>query len=77
MRDRASLVTAILTGLVFGAGLPAQDRVHGHLINFQDNGAWSWFEDERSIVDPLRGRILVGSCADNGGRCLSPLAIFW
>lgn len=45
----------------------AQDRVHGHLLQFNDNGAWSWFEDERAIVDALRGRLLVASCADNGG----------
>jgi hypothetical protein len=44
-----------------------QDRVDGILRTLNDNGAWSWFEDERAIVDPLRGRILVGSCADSSG----------
>jgi hypothetical protein len=41
--------------------------VHGRLVRFADNGAWSWFEDERVIVDPAAGRVLVGSCADASG----------
>ncbi|MBK8977608.1 MAG: BNR-4 repeat-containing protein [Planctomycetes bacterium] len=49
------------------ADRPAPDRVRGHLLTFQDNGAWSWFEDERAVVDPVAGRILVGSCADGAG----------
>lgn len=60
----------LLVGAVLGALVPtatAQDRVAGDLRLFNDNGAWSWFEDERAIVDRLRGRVLVGSCADGSG----------
>src|SRR6516164_2770456 len=33
--------------------------VAGRLIELNDNGAWSWFMDERAIVD--RGKLIVGS----------------
>jgi hypothetical protein len=32
-----------------------------------DNGAWSWFEDERAIVDTVAGKIVVSSVADGSG----------
>ena len=32
-----------------------------------DNGAWSWFEDERAVVDPVRGTLVVSSVADASG----------
>lgn len=32
-----------------------------------DNGAWSWFQDERAVVDPGRGKLLVGSSANRAG----------
>ncbi len=50
-----------------GVSLGAQDQVRGHLLTFQDNGAWSWFEDERAVVDRFTNKILVGSCADDSG----------
>lgn len=28
-----------------------------------DNGAWCWFQDERALVDPVAGTLLVGSIA--------------
>ncbi|MCA8973769.1 MAG: BNR-4 repeat-containing protein, partial [Planctomycetes bacterium] len=45
----------------------AQDQVAGHLLAFADNGAWCWFEDNRAVIDPLRGRLLVGSVGDSSG----------
>ncbi len=41
--------------------------VAGELIVFNDNGAWSWFEDERAIVDTSAGKILVSSVANASG----------
>ena len=38
--------------------LPA-NYVAGTLIELNDNGAWSWFMDERAIVDG--GKLIVGS----------------
>jgi hypothetical protein len=38
--------------------------VRGHFHELNDNGAWSWFMDERAIVDS--GRLIVGSVRANG-----------
>ena len=46
---------------------PAVNDVAGSLIQFNDNGAWSWFEDERAIVDSAAGKILVSSVANSAG----------
>lgn len=56
-----------LLSLFVAANARAQDHVEGTLRMLNDNGAWSWFEDERAIIDPLRGRLLVGSCASSSG----------
>ena len=37
------------------------------LIVFNDNGAWSWFEDERAVVDEFGGVLLVSSVANGSG----------
>jgi hypothetical protein len=42
-----------------GAAERPPDYVAGELIRLNDNGAWSWFTDERAIVD--RGKLIVGS----------------
>ncbi|WP_146590455.1 sialidase family protein [Posidoniimonas polymericola] len=47
--------------------LPSRDVVHGDLVQFNSNGAWSWYQDERAIVDQSRGELLVGSIANRGG----------
>jgi hypothetical protein len=41
--------------------------VDGTLIQFNDNGAWSWFQDERAVVDVAGGKIIVGSDANASG----------
>jgi hypothetical protein len=43
------------------------DGVAGDLIVFNDNGAWSWFEDERVIVDAAHGKIVLSSVANSQG----------
>ena len=37
----------------------AADFVAGELVNLNDNGAWSWFMDERAIAHD--GKLIVGS----------------
>jgi hypothetical protein len=44
-----------------------RDVVHGNLIQFNDNGAWSWFQDERAIIDEQKGTLIVGSVANRDG----------
>ncbi|TWT87489.1 hypothetical protein Mal64_30280 [Pseudobythopirellula maris] len=46
---------------------PASDVVHGSLIQFNQNGAWSWYQDERAIVDRERGELIVGSTPNFAG----------
>ncbi len=64
---RPSTLAAALIALYCGPPAAAQDIVHGRLLSFNENGAWSWFEDERAIVDPIQKRILVGSNSDGSG----------
>ncbi|WP_160167207.1 BNR-4 repeat-containing protein [Rhodopirellula europaea] len=40
-------------------GSDTADFVAGDLITLNDNGAWSWFMDERAVVD--RDKLIVGS----------------
>lgn len=60
-------IATLVLAFAFSLAARAQDAVAGHLLLLRDNGAWSWFEDERAIVDPLRGRLLVGSCGSGSG----------
>ncbi len=43
------------------------DRVAGNLILLNDNGGWSWYQDERALHDPSNGRLLVISAANHLG----------
>jgi hypothetical protein len=47
--------------------VPPRDVVNGNLIQFVDNGAWSWFQDERAIVDQQKGNLIIGSMANRDG----------
>ncbi|MCC7475815.1 MAG: BNR-4 repeat-containing protein [Pirellulales bacterium] len=64
-------VLVVLAALAF-ASCPclAVNDVAGNLIVLNDNGAWSWFEDERAIVDlsaGSSGKLLVSSVANSKG----------
>jgi hypothetical protein len=52
------MTVAILASATTADEKPA-DYVAGPLYELNDNGAWSWFMDERAIVD--RGKLIVGS----------------
>jgi hypothetical protein len=43
------------------------DAVDGTLIQFNDNGAWCWFQDERAVVDAAAGKLIIGSVANASG----------
>ncbi len=59
------LAFALLISTKASATNPATTNyVRGSFHEVNDNGAWSWFMDERSIVDG--GRLIVGSVRANG-----------
>ena len=73
----------VLTGVTFLAAITAmllpgsapgqsQDLVNGNLIQFNDNGAWTWYSDERALIDPTGGKLVVGSDASGSGLGGSP-----
>lgn len=37
------------------------------IVVLNDNGAWSWFEDERAVIDRSAGLLLVSSVAHSSG----------
>lgn len=48
----------------------AANDVAGNMILINDNGAWSWFEDERAIIDltaGTAGKLIVSSIANSAG----------
>ncbi len=45
------------------AGRQVINRVHGNLVLLNDNGAWSWYQDERAIVNQQAETLLVSSVA--------------
>ena len=49
-----------------GPALPP-DLVTGNLVQFNDNGNWTWYCDERSVVDAARDTLIVGSDASPSG----------
>jgi rhamnogalacturonyl hydrolase YesR len=51
-----------------GGNSEAENWVNGDLIQFNDNGGWCWYQDERVIVDSDNNQIVVGSVASGGSR---------
>lgn len=64
---RALCLGVIVAQFTAQATPPPPNMVHGTLIQINPNGGWSWYQDERSIVDQDRGEILVGSVASDRG----------
>lgn len=56
------IITVLLNTVAFGQ---TKDVVNGNLIQFSDNGAWCWYQDERAVVDVAGGKLIVG-CVGNG-----------
>ncbi len=43
------------------------DSVMGNLIQFNDNGFWCWYQDERAIIDTDLNKLITGSDASGQG----------
>jgi hypothetical protein len=61
-----ALTSAMLAGVTVGKAFDSEIRC-APVIVLNDNGAWSWFEDERAVVDVATGTLLVSSVADRSG----------
>jgi len=66
----AAVLAVMATAEVFSQ--TASDRVSGNLIQFNDNGAWCWYQDERAVIDTASKKLILGSDADGSGVGGSP-----
>ncbi len=48
--------------------LTGADAVVGKLIQFNDNGGWCWYQDERAVVDTKSNKLVIASEASGGSR---------
>ncbi len=60
----AIILFTLLSLTTFGQ---TEDIVNGNLIQFNDNGAWCWYQDERAVIDTIGGNLIVGSIASDSG----------
>ncbi|HOV99654.1 MAG TPA: hypothetical protein PK595_08820, partial [Bacteroidota bacterium] len=44
-----------------------KDFVNGNMIQFNDNGFWCWFQDERAVIDTQTAKVVLGSTACGKG----------
>lgn len=49
----------------------------GDLLEFNDDGAWSWYQDERVLVDADAGQLIISSVADGGTRSAAVEVTHW
>ena len=73
----AGVIAALVGRATAEAPLDAADYVAGTLIVFNDNGAWSWYQDERAIVDPAAGALLIGSGSNKAGTVARRVTETW
>ncbi|HQU73658.1 MAG TPA: hypothetical protein PLG66_15240, partial [Calditrichia bacterium] len=65
LRPLPLLLALLLPASIFSQG--NGDYVRGNLIQFNSNGAWCWYQDERALLDTLAGKLIVGSVASGSG----------
>lgn len=56
------------TGPFACPALPAAPLAAKDIIQFNDNGGWCWYQDERAIVDAKAGKFVISSVASGGNR---------
>ena len=56
------------TGPVACPTAPAMPLASADIIQFNDNGGWCWYQDERALVDTKAGKFVIGSVASGGSR---------
>ncbi|GAA1485592.1 TIM barrel protein [Brachybacterium fresconis] len=70
---RAATASAVPTSEASGSAtsaspaVPARSAAPGRTAVVNSNGGWCWFQDERALVDPGSGHLLLGSVASDAG----------
>ena len=64
MKRLAQILCPVLLIIAGWEPAPAADVVSGNLAQFDDNGIWTWYSDERTVVDTNRDKLVVG-CVEN------------
>ncbi|HTQ49582.1 MAG TPA: hypothetical protein VMJ12_02645, partial [Candidatus Acidoferrales bacterium] len=64
MKRLAQILCPVLLIIAGSEPAPAADVVSGNLAQFDDNGIWTWYSDERAVVDTNRDKLVVG-CVEN------------
>jgi hypothetical protein len=54
-----------------------QAWVDGELLEFNDDGGWCWYQDERVIVDQETRKLVIGSVASRGARARRVEVTHW
>ena len=69
MRTHASFTACALTALAMAAvnGPVPRELPVWEPVVLNDNGGWSWFQDERAVIDVSTGTLLVSSVANGAG----------
>jgi hypothetical protein len=68
MMRPGSLVLFLLAVVVRSVTLSfAADQVDGNLIQFNENGAWCWYQDPRVLIDKSNNTVLICSVANSRG----------
>src|SRR5262245_9123745 len=60
-RCSAQSFVAAVTLALAAPHLRAADNVAGNLITFDNDGMWSWYMDERAIIDPTNNKLLISA----------------
>jgi|GEM_PF-545184 len=60
--------TAATGGQTSCPSLPTSTLASNEIIQFNDNGGWCWYQDERAVVDTKGGKFVIGSVASGGSR---------
>jgi hypothetical protein len=62
-----STTTACAPPTIMPMPATGNDAVAGTLTQFNDNGAWTWYSDERAVVDTLGGKLIISSDGNSMG----------
>ena len=52
-------ITMMALVRLFAFSQTPKDVVNGNLLQFNDNGFWCWFQDERAVVDIAKGKLIA------------------